>query len=111
MKRTRNSVRFASLLLLILLFTAFSASAAPPAHSGKYLVYVQWNKPYYDWKWVEVKDNTQLSLNFIIDPALVGNLEVMVPEKSVKSQVDVIPLDGDGKVPEHHWMTIPNFFK
>jgi 6-phosphogluconolactonase len=40
MKRTRNSVRFASLLLLILLFTAFSASAAPPAHSGKYLVYV-----------------------------------------------------------------------
>jgi 6-phosphogluconolactonase len=40
MKRTRNSVRFASLLLLILLFTAFGASAAPPAHSGKYLVYV-----------------------------------------------------------------------
>jgi len=39
MKRTRNSVRFASLLLLIFLFTAFSASAAPPAHSGKYLVY------------------------------------------------------------------------
>jgi 6-phosphogluconolactonase len=39
MKRTRNSVRFASLLLLILLFTAFSASAAPPAHSDKYLVY------------------------------------------------------------------------
>jgi 6-phosphogluconolactonase len=40
MKRTCNSVRSASLLLLILLFTVFSASAAPPARSGKYLVYV-----------------------------------------------------------------------
>jgi len=40
MKRTRNSVRSASLLLLILLFTVFIASATPPARSGKYLVYV-----------------------------------------------------------------------
>ncbi len=40
MKRTCNSVRSASLLLLILLFTVFNASAAPPARSGKYLVYV-----------------------------------------------------------------------
>jgi 6-phosphogluconolactonase len=40
MKRTHNSVRSASLLLFILLLTVFSASAAPPARSGKYLVYV-----------------------------------------------------------------------
>jgi 6-phosphogluconolactonase len=40
MKRTLNSVRSASLLLLIVLFTVFSASAAPAARSGKYLVYV-----------------------------------------------------------------------
>jgi 6-phosphogluconolactonase len=38
MKRTRNSVRSAFLLILILLFTVFTASAAP--RSGKYLVYV-----------------------------------------------------------------------
>lgn len=40
MKRTLNSVRSASLLLLIVLFTVFSSNAAPPARSGKYLVYV-----------------------------------------------------------------------
>ncbi len=40
MKRTLNSVGTASLLLFILLFTAFNASAAPPARSSKYLVYV-----------------------------------------------------------------------
>jgi 6-phosphogluconolactonase len=40
MKRTHNSVRSVSLLLFILLLTVFSASAAPPARSGKYLVYV-----------------------------------------------------------------------
>ena len=40
MKRTRNSVCSASLLILILLFTVFAASAAPPARSGKYFVYV-----------------------------------------------------------------------
>src|ERR1700722_17897945 len=39
MKRTRNSVCSASLLILILLFTVFAASAAPP-RSGKYFVYV-----------------------------------------------------------------------
>jgi 6-phosphogluconolactonase len=40
MKRTRTSVRSASLLLFILLFTIFLASAASAAPSGKYLVYV-----------------------------------------------------------------------
>ena len=40
MKQTRSYVRSASLLLLILLFTVFGASAAPPARPGKYLVYV-----------------------------------------------------------------------
>jgi 6-phosphogluconolactonase len=40
MKRTRNSVRFAFLLLSILVLTAFIASAASPARPGKYLVYV-----------------------------------------------------------------------
>src|ERR1700678_3020781 len=40
MKRTRNSVRSASLLLFILLSTVFATSAVPPARSGKYLVYV-----------------------------------------------------------------------
>jgi 6-phosphogluconolactonase len=40
MKRTLNSVRSASLLLLILSFTVFGASAAPTARPGKYIVYV-----------------------------------------------------------------------
>jgi len=40
MKRTLKSVRTASLLLLVLLFTVFLASAASPARPGKYLVYV-----------------------------------------------------------------------
>jgi 6-phosphogluconolactonase len=40
MKRTLNSVRSASLLLFIFVLTVFTASAAPPARSGKYLVYV-----------------------------------------------------------------------
>jgi 6-phosphogluconolactonase len=40
MKPTRNAVRSVLSLLLFLALTAFLASAAPPAHSGKYLVYV-----------------------------------------------------------------------
>ncbi|HEY6338003.1 MAG TPA: lactonase family protein [Candidatus Sulfotelmatobacter sp.] len=40
MKPTRNALRLLSLLLLILLSTAFIAGAAPASHTGKYLMYV-----------------------------------------------------------------------
>jgi hypothetical protein len=67
---------------------------------GRYLVYARWNEHYFDWRWVEVKDKAQLTLDFTIDPATAGKLELTLPEKAAGSKVSLIPLDADDKLPE-----------
>jgi hypothetical protein len=67
---------------------------------GVYLVYAQAAPAFVDWKWAEVKENSQITADFSIDLAEAGTLEVQLPEKSVEKRISVIPLDGDGKLPD-----------
>jgi hypothetical protein len=67
---------------------------------GVYLVYAQATPPFLDWKWVEIKKSSQSTVDFSIDLAEAGSLEVQLPEKSVEKRISIIPLDGEGKLPD-----------
>jgi hypothetical protein len=67
---------------------------------GHYLVYAQATPGFVDWKWVEVKEKVQMTVDFSIDPADAGTLEVQLPDKSAETRISVIPLDVDGKLPD-----------
>jgi hypothetical protein len=67
---------------------------------GIYLVYAQAAPGFVDWKWVEVKEKAQLTVDFSIDPAEAGKLEVQLPDKSTETRISVVPLDADGKLPD-----------
>jgi hypothetical protein len=64
---------------------------------GHYLVYARWGDRFLDWRWIEVKADAQLTVNLTLDPASAGRVEVSLA-KPVE-RVQVVPLDGDGKVP------------
>jgi hypothetical protein len=66
---------------------------------GTYLVYVRSGDRYLDWHWVEVKDGAQRTLEFTIDTATTGSLEVTLPAQ-VTGKLDLVPLDGEGKLPD-----------
>jgi hypothetical protein len=66
---------------------------------GVYLVYAQAAPAFVDWKWVELKESAQMTVDFSIDLAEAGTVEVQLPEKSVEKRISIVPLDGDGKLP------------
>jgi hypothetical protein len=67
---------------------------------GVYLIYAQAAPAFVDWKWVEVKEKAQMTVDFSIDPADAGKLEVKLPDNSKETQISVIPLDAKGKLPD-----------
>jgi hypothetical protein len=66
---------------------------------GRYLVFAGAGDRYIDWRWVEVRDKTPLTIDFVVEPNVAGVLEV-VPPKDTKEGVLLIPLDEEGKVPD-----------
>jgi hypothetical protein len=67
---------------------------------GLYLVYAQAAPAFVDWKWVEVKEKAQVTVDFTIDVADAGTLEVQQPGQSPAARISLIPLDADGKLPD-----------
>jgi hypothetical protein len=67
---------------------------------GLYLAYAQVAPAFLDWKWVAVKDKAQVSVDFSIDLADAGTLEVQLPAQSTATRISLIPLDADGKLPD-----------
>jgi hypothetical protein len=67
---------------------------------GLYLVYAQARPAYLDWKWVEVKEKAQVTVDFSIDLADAGTLEVQQSGASPAARISLIPLDADGKLPD-----------
>jgi hypothetical protein len=67
---------------------------------GRYLAYVRCGERYLDWHWVEVKDKSQLTLAFSIEPDVAGTLVVLLPSAAANEKVQLIPLDAGGKLPE-----------
>ncbi len=67
---------------------------------GHYLVYVRLGARYLDWQWVDVTDKSQATVDFALDPDAAGNLQVILPPKSEKEKIRLIPLPADGKTPD-----------
>jgi hypothetical protein len=67
---------------------------------GRYLVYAKVDPAFFDWKWIEVKPDSQINLDFTLDFAQAGDLEVTLPQTADMNGADIIPLDSDGKLPE-----------
>lgn len=66
---------------------------------GNYLVYAQWGDEYVVGRWVEVKADSGISLNFELTPNKSGALEVTVPADSKQNDVRLLPLDDEGQLP------------
>jgi hypothetical protein len=67
---------------------------------GRYLVYAKMDPHFFDWKWIEIKSDSQISLDFTLDLAQTGDLEVALPQTADMNGADIIPLDGDGALPD-----------
>jgi hypothetical protein len=65
---------------------------------GTYLVFVGWDKTYLDWRWVEVKDRGDLTIDLAVDPGKKGDLKVTLPADAKDRRVNLIPLDAEGKL-------------
>ncbi len=74
----------------------FRHLGVPP---GSYLVFVSWNNRSVDWKWVEVRDQKDLTVDLAVDPTRLGTVEVHLPAKSKERHVRLLPLDATGKLP------------
>ncbi len=66
---------------------------------GRYLVFAGAGDRYIDWRWVEVRDKTPLTIDFAVEPGVSGTLEVALP-KDAKEGVLLIPLDETGQIPD-----------
>jgi hypothetical protein len=59
-----------------------------------------WFEGYYDWKWVELKDETsQVTVDLSVDPANLGAVEVAVTGAPANAIVTCLPLRPDGTSP------------
>jgi hypothetical protein len=67
---------------------------------GRYLAYVRCGDRYLDWHWVEVQDQSRLTLEFTIDTQTAGTLQILQPPAAAKEKVQLIPLDAEGRLPE-----------
>jgi hypothetical protein len=66
---------------------------------GTYLVFATWDEQYLDWKWVEVAEQKDLTVDLAVDPDRVGTLEVRLPPGSKDRTARLLPLDAGGKLP------------
>jgi hypothetical protein len=67
---------------------------------GRYLVYAKVDPHFFDWQWIEVKPDSQINLDFTLDLAQAGDLEVALPQTADMNGADIIPLDSDGALPD-----------
>ena len=68
--------------------------------AGTYLVYAHWGDHYFDAKWVSVKDaSATVNVPLVIDPDLVGKLEIQLPMAKGQTLIAYVPLDEEGKMP------------
>ena len=84
----------------------------PPGH---YLVYLRGNRTkgkyghlgyqgYYDWKWVELKDDrSEVNVDLTMDLQNVGSVEVTLRGETTEKVVTYLPLDEQGKLPLPEW--------
>ena len=80
----------------------------PPGH---YLVHIRGRadsgqggslayEGYYDWKWVELKDDTsKVKVDLTIDPDNTGSVEVSLSDPTAAKTVTYLPLNEQGKLP------------
>lgn len=67
---------------------------------GSYLFYVKLKEPpYTDWKWIEIKPDSRITIELSLDGALSGTLEILAPEAPDGSKVYWLPLDEEGQAP------------
>jgi hypothetical protein len=74
---------------------AWSCRRLPP---GRYFLYACWNDRGAAWRWVDVRDGSQLAVDFTLDPTRTGALRVKVPRELAGETVRVVPLEG-GRFP------------
>ncbi len=69
--------------------------------AGAYLVFVKNEESLFDWKWVELKDDSaKITADLAIDPAQLGSLEVnVIGEAPKNSSVYCLPLNDQGEIP------------
>ena len=63
---------------------------------GWYLVYARWGPQFLAWRWLEVKDGAQTTLDFALDPSQAGKLEI---KTTAPERVQLLPLNEEGKLP------------
>jgi hypothetical protein len=66
---------------------------------GTYLVFAALNGRTLGWKWVEVRGEKDLTVDLVVDQADVGTLDVQLPAQGKERRVNLLPLDGAGKLP------------
>jgi hypothetical protein len=71
---------------------------------GRFLVYVLWDEQYFDWQWVDVAADAQLTIRLAVKPDEAGSLEVTLADETSEQEVELIPLDSEGRLPE---LTVP----
>jgi hypothetical protein len=75
---------------------------------GFYLVFMTWGSRAMAWRWIEVKDRMDSTVDLLIDPADLGELEVQVTAGRQPLRVQVVPLPPAGqaapaRLPEAAW--------
>lgn len=70
--------------------------------AGKQLTYMHWGEHYFDWRWIEIKDDPRATVpqvDLTLEPASAGSVEVRLTDPTVREVMFVLA-DDEGKVPK-----------